>query len=55
MIDKRLTKEEKKKIKPVNQAGGPNYLLQFLNEKVISKNSVAFGGNTELLNLQEDL
>jgi len=26
VIDKRLTKEEKKKIKPVNQAGGPNYL-----------------------------
>ena len=37
------------------KAGGPNYLLQFLNEKVISKNSVAFGGNTELLNLQEDV
>ncbi len=37
------------------KAGGPNYLLQFLNEKVLSKNSVAFGGNTELLNLQEDL
>ena len=37
------------------KAGGPNYLLQFLNEKVISKNSVAFGGNTELLNLQDDL
>ena len=37
------------------KAGGPNYLLQFLNEKVISKNSVAFGGNTELLNLQEDI
>ena len=36
------------------KAGGPNYLLQFLNEKVISKNSVAFGGNAELLNLQED-
>tara|TARA_X000000368_G_scaffold126070_1_gene99015 strand:- start:13279 stop:16323 length:3045 start_codon:yes stop_codon:yes gene_type:complete len=36
------------------KAGGPNYLLQFLNEKVISKNSVAFGGNTELLNIQED-
>ena len=36
------------------KAGGPNYLLQFLNEKVVSKNSVAFGGNTELLNLQED-
>ena len=26
MIDKRLTEEEKKKIKPVNQGGGPNYL-----------------------------
>ena len=37
------------------KAGGPNYLLQFLNEKVVSKNSVAFGGNTELLNLQEDV
>ena len=36
------------------KAGGPNYLLQFLDEKVISKNSVAFGGNAELLNLQED-
>ena len=37
------------------KAGGPNYLLQFLNEKVISKNSVAFGGNAELLNMQDDL
>ena len=37
------------------KAGGPNYLLQFVNEKVVSKNSVAFGGNTELLNLQEDI
>lgn len=36
------------------KAGGPNYLLQFLNEKVVSKNSVAFGGNAELLNIQED-
>jgi len=26
VIDKRLTKEEKKKIKPANQGGGPNYL-----------------------------
>jgi len=26
MIDKRLTEEEKKKIKPANQGGGPNYL-----------------------------
>ena len=25
-VDKRLTNEEKKKIKPVNQGGGPNYL-----------------------------
>tara|TARA_A200000113_G_scaffold190297_1_gene178595 strand:+ start:41 stop:3082 length:3042 start_codon:yes stop_codon:yes gene_type:complete len=36
------------------KAGGPNYLIQFLNEKVVSKNSVAFGGNAELLNIQED-
>ena len=36
------------------KAGGPNYLLQFLNEKVVSKNSVAFGGNAELLNIQEE-
>jgi RHH-type proline utilization regulon transcriptional repressor/proline dehydrogenase/delta 1-pyrroline-5-carboxylate dehydrogenase len=35
------------------KAGGPNYLIQFLNEKVVSKNSVAFGGNAELLNIQE--
>ena len=26
MIDKRLTAEEKKKIKPVKQSGGMNYL-----------------------------
>ena len=26
MKDRRLTEEEKKKIKPVNQGGGPNYL-----------------------------
>ena len=37
------------------KAGGPKYLLQFVNEKVVSKNSVAFGGNAELLNIQEDL
>jgi RHH-type proline utilization regulon transcriptional repressor/proline dehydrogenase/delta 1-pyrroline-5-carboxylate dehydrogenase len=36
------------------KAGGPNYLMQFLNEKVVSKNSVAFGGNAELLNIQEE-
>jgi hypothetical protein len=28
--------------------------MQFLNEKVVSKNSVAFGGNAELLNIQEE-
>jgi RHH-type proline utilization regulon transcriptional repressor/proline dehydrogenase/delta 1-pyrroline-5-carboxylate dehydrogenase len=36
------------------KAGGPNYLLQFVNERVISKNTVAFGGNTELLNLDKE-
>jgi RHH-type proline utilization regulon transcriptional repressor/proline dehydrogenase/delta 1-pyrroline-5-carboxylate dehydrogenase len=36
------------------KAGGPNYLMQFINERVISKNTVAFGGNTELLNLEEE-
>ena len=33
------------------KAGGPNYLLQFVNERVVSTNTVAFGGNTELLNI----
>ena len=36
------------------KAGGPNYLSQFVNEQVVSKNIVAFGGNTELLNLQNE-
>ncbi len=36
------------------KAGGPNYLLQFVNERVVSKNTVAFGGNTELLNLDKE-
>ena len=36
------------------KAGGPNYLSQFVNEQVVSKNTVAFGGNTELLNLQSE-
>ena len=36
------------------KAGGPNYLMQFINERVVSKNTVAFGGNTELLNLEEE-
>ena len=29
-------------------------LYPFLDEKVVSKNSVAFGGNAELLNIQEE-
>jgi RHH-type proline utilization regulon transcriptional repressor/proline dehydrogenase/delta 1-pyrroline-5-carboxylate dehydrogenase len=36
------------------KAGGPNYLLQFVNERVVSKNTVAFGGNTELLNIDKE-
>ena len=36
------------------KAGGPNYLLQFVNERVVSKNTVAFGGNAELLNLDNE-
>ena len=32
------------------KAGGPNYLIQFLNEKSTSINTVAIGGNPELLN-----
>ena len=36
------------------KAGGPNYLMLFINERVVSKNTVAFGGNTELLNLEEE-
>ena len=31
-----------------------SYLSQFVNEQVVSKNVVAFGGNTELLNLQTE-
>ncbi|MEM9621231.1 MAG: bifunctional proline dehydrogenase/L-glutamate gamma-semialdehyde dehydrogenase PutA [Pseudomonadota bacterium] len=33
------------------KAGGPNYLRRFVHEKVITANTVATGGNTELLNL----
>ena len=34
------------------KAGGPNYLIQFLNETATSVNTVAIGGNAELLNLE---
>ena len=36
--------------KPGFKAGGPNYLLQFVNEKATSINTVAIGGNPDLLN-----
>jgi RHH-type transcriptional regulator, proline utilization regulon repressor / proline dehydrogenase / delta 1-pyrroline-5-carboxylate dehydrogenase len=32
------------------KAGGPNYLIQFIDENVISVNTVAIGGNAELIN-----
>ncbi|GAA3913335.1 bifunctional proline dehydrogenase/L-glutamate gamma-semialdehyde dehydrogenase PutA [Litoribacillus peritrichatus] len=31
------------------KAGGPNYLLQFVNEQCISENLAAIGGNTKLI------
>ena len=33
------------------KAGGPNYLMRFATEKVLTVNTVATGGNAELLNL----
>ncbi len=33
------------------KAGGPNYLLRFANERTITVNTAATGGNTELLRL----
>ena len=33
------------------KAGGPNYLLQFMDERVITVNTVAIGGNIDLINL----
>ena len=37
-----------------SKAGGPHYLLQFMDEVVITTNTVAFGGNADLLNLEEE-
>lgn len=37
-----------------HKAGGPNYLIQFVNEKLVSINTVAIGGNAELLNLETE-
>ena len=36
------------------KAGGPNYLLQFMDERVITVNTVAIGGNIDLINLNEE-
>ncbi len=36
------------------KAGGPNYLARFATEKVVTVNTVATGGNAELLNLAGD-
>jgi RHH-type proline utilization regulon transcriptional repressor/proline dehydrogenase/delta 1-pyrroline-5-carboxylate dehydrogenase len=36
------------------KAGGPNYLLRFATEQVISVNSAAAGGNASLMALSED-
>ncbi|PPD14120.1 MAG: bifunctional proline dehydrogenase/L-glutamate gamma-semialdehyde dehydrogenase [Methylobacterium sp.] len=36
------------------KAGGPNYLLRFTTEQVISVNSAAAGGNASLMSLSED-
>ena len=33
------------------KAGGPNYLQRFVTERVVSRNTVATGGNPDLLNL----
>ena len=35
------------------KAGGPNYLLQFMDERVITVNTVAIGGNIDLINLND--
>lgn len=36
------------------KAGGPNYLLQFMDERVVTVNTVAIGGNIDLINLNHD-
>jgi RHH-type proline utilization regulon transcriptional repressor/proline dehydrogenase/delta 1-pyrroline-5-carboxylate dehydrogenase len=35
------------------KAGGPHYLLRFANEKILTINTAAIGGNTELFRLLE--
>jgi RHH-type proline utilization regulon transcriptional repressor/proline dehydrogenase/delta 1-pyrroline-5-carboxylate dehydrogenase len=36
------------------KAGGPNYLIRFVTEQVVSVNSAAAGGNASLMSLSED-
>ena len=36
------------------KAGGPNYLIQFVNEKTFSYNTTAAGGNASLMMLEEN-
>lgn len=36
------------------KAGGPNYLMRFVTEQVISVNSAAAGGNASLMSLSEE-
>ena len=36
------------------KAGGPHYLLRFANEKVLTINTAAIGGNTDLFRLNEN-
>ena len=36
------------------KAGGQNYLLQFMDERVIAVNTVAIGGNIDLINLNNN-
>ena len=36
------------------KAGGPNYLPRFASERTVTVNTVATGGNTELLSLDDD-
>jgi len=35
------------------KAGGPHYMLRFANEKILTINTTAIGGNTELFKLKE--
>ena len=36
------------------KAGGPNYLIQFVNEKTFTYNTTAAGGNASLMMLEEN-